>query len=230
MGKVSVEDIRKAIRVIEKAREELEEEELLKAKGEDDTETTETKTDKTFDAEGGLSEKAGKGIETVETATETSEDVTTHGADVSPNAPLRQEPEVMRSSVNDDLVKSIRSTKKLLKSLLEDNKLLRKRLRKIEKTVESFAEAPARGKKSVTGWVEKSFSGTGGESLDKSQVLDVLVNLAAKNKIDPLEVTKYESEGIMSPEVEKLVRSEIEIKKTRKEVKKNYEDGVHERL
>lgn len=58
--------------------------------------------------------------------------------------------------------------------------------------------------------VEKSFAGPGGESLTKSQKLDVMVDLVEKGQINSLEVCKYETTGQLRPEVDALIMQHIQ--------------------
>lgn len=64
--------------------------------------------------------------------------------------------------------------------------------------------------KSVTP-IEKSFAGFEGQEISKSQKLDVLCDLVKSQKLNPLEVTKYETTGMLRPELDaevvRIIRS-----------------------
>jgi hypothetical protein len=71
--------------------------------------------------------------------------------------------------------------------------------------VEQVAQMPASGPKGQMqviqgggqGFVNKSFGGPGGETLDKSQVLDIMQDMLEKGQLTPLDIIKFDTTGDM---------------------------------
>ena len=78
--------------------------------------------------------------------------------------------------------------------------------------IEQVESTPARGPKSHVAAIEKSF-GAGGathqasEQLNKSQMLDTMVEMVQKGKISATEVVKFESTSQLSSSMEKAVHA-----------------------
>jgi hypothetical protein len=80
--------------------------------------------------------------------------------------------------------------------------------------INQVAQAPAGPPKSqLRGGVqaiEKSFAGPKGDTISKSQKLDVMVDLVEKGQLNSLEVCKFETTGQLRPEVDALVMQHIQ--------------------
>lgn len=53
--------------------------------------------------------------------------------------------------------------------------------------------------------IEKSFAGPKGESIDKAQKLDAMVDLVEKGKLNAIEVCKFETTGQLRPDVDSMI-------------------------
>lgn len=78
--------------------------------------------------------------------------------------------------------------------------------------IEQLESTPARGPKSQIAAIEKSFGHGGagsqsGENLNKSQVLEAMVDMVQKGKISATEVVKFESTSQLAPEMDQAVRA-----------------------
>ena len=78
--------------------------------------------------------------------------------------------------------------------------------------IEQLESTPARGPKSTTTAVEKSF-GAGGaapqgdEQLSKSQVLSTMTQMVESGDLSATEVVKFESTNALTPEIDSQVKA-----------------------
>lgn len=82
----------------------------------------------------------------------------------------------------------------------------------LRKSLEDFGNSPARPRKSTLKVIEKSFNqeGEGEPVLRKSQIVDRLVRLAQQRDsgVSPLDVTKFEMNGELRPELMDRIRNQ----------------------
>lgn len=187
------------------ARKEDDEEDSKKAKSEDDDK--EEEVGKSLSEHAEAHEEVSKGFE--------MSSFLSGWADVQNNALNSAKSDIVKSlqkslhevtnrqeSFNGELAKSVAALGEVLS-------LQAQRIEQLEST-------PARGPKHQNAQpVEKSFSPGGApqqeqEQLSKSQVLDVMCDMVEKGQLSSTEVIKFESNSVLSPELEKRVRKHIQ--------------------